>query len=104
MTVRFVAVYETPADPQAFDRHYDQIHIPLGRRLPGLRRYTVGRDATAVRGGVLYHLIAELEWDTIEDLRAAFASPEGRATALDAARLQELTTMRSMIFQMEECI
>jgi uncharacterized protein (TIGR02118 family) len=104
MTVRFVAVYETPADPQAFDRHYDQIHIPLGRRLPGLRRYTVGRDATAVRGGVLYHLIAELEWDTIEDLRVAFASPEGRATALDAARLQELTTMRSMIFQMEECI
>ena len=43
MTVRLLVGYEMPADPEAFDRHYDQVHIPLGRRLPGLRRYTVGR-------------------------------------------------------------
>ena len=104
MAVRFLAVYETPSDPEAFDRHYDQVHVPLGRRLPRLRRYTVGRNATAVRGGVPYHLIAELEWDSMEDLRAAFASPEGRATALDAARLQELAPVRSMIFQLDECL
>jgi uncharacterized protein (TIGR02118 family) len=104
MTVRLLVVYEMPADPEAFDRHYDQVHIPLGRRLPGLRRYTVGRDATAVRGGVPYHLIAELDWDTMEDLRAAFASPEGRATALDAARLQEFAPVRSMIFQTDDCL
>src|SRR5262249_14979097 len=104
MTVRFLAVYETPADPQAFDRHYDEVHVPLGRRLPGLRRYTVGRYATAVRGGKPYHLVAELEWDTMEDLRAAFASPEGHATALDAARLQELAPVRIMIFEIDECV
>ncbi len=103
MTVRFLAVYDTPADPEAFDRHYDQVHVPLGRRLPRLRRYTIGRNATAVRGEVPYHLIAELEWDSMEDLRAAFASPEGRATALDAAHLQELAPVRSMIFQLDEC-
>lgn len=97
MTARFLAMYEMPADPETFDRHYREVHIPLGRRLPGLRRYTVGRDITAVRGAP-YHLIAELEWDTIDDLRAAFASPEGRATAADAARLQELADVRSMIF------
>ena len=34
----------------------------------------------------------------MEDLRAAFASPEGRATAVDAARLQEFAPVRSMIF------
>jgi uncharacterized protein (TIGR02118 family) len=38
MTVRFLALYETPADPEAFDRHYREVRIPLGRRLPGLRR------------------------------------------------------------------
>ena len=57
-----------------------------------------------MRGGVPYHLIAELEWDTMEDLRAAFASPEGRATALDAARLQEFAPVRSMIFQTNDCV
>ncbi len=101
MTARFLALYRTPTDPEAFDRHYHEVHIPLGRRLPGLRRYTVGRDVTAVRGAP-YHLIAQLEWDTIDELRAAFASPEGRATAADAARLQELAAVRSMIIVDEE--
>jgi uncharacterized protein (TIGR02118 family) len=97
MTARFLAVYETPADPAQFDRHYREVHIPLGMRLPGLRRYTVSRDVAAVRGEACY-LVAELEWDTMDDLRAAFASPEGRATAADAARLQELAPVRSMVY------
>jgi hypothetical protein len=50
MTARFLALYETPADPEAFDRHYREIRIPLGCRLPGLRRYAVSRDVAAVRG------------------------------------------------------
>jgi uncharacterized protein (TIGR02118 family) len=37
MTARFLALYKTPPDPEAFDRHYHQTHIPLIRRLPGLR-------------------------------------------------------------------
>ena len=41
MTARFLALYDPPADPEAFDRHYDEIHIPLIRQLPGLRRYSV---------------------------------------------------------------
>jgi uncharacterized protein (TIGR02118 family) len=102
MTVRFLALYETPADPEAFDRHYREVHIPLARRLPGLRRYAVGRDLAAVRGGAPGYMIAELEWDTMEELHAAFASPEGRATAADAARLQELAAVRSMIFTVDE--
>ncbi|WP_206305349.1 EthD family reductase [Actinacidiphila soli] len=104
MTVRFLALYETPADPEAFDRRYREAHIPLGRQLPGLRRYAVGRDVAAVRGGAPYYLVAELEWDTMDELRAAFASPEGRATAADAARLQELTPVRSMIFTVDDSV
>ncbi len=101
MTVRFLVLYETPTDPEAFDRHYREVHIPLGRRLPGLRRYAVGRDVAAVRGAP-YYLVAELEWDSMEELRAAFASPEGRATAADAGRLQEFAALRSMIFTVDD--
>jgi hypothetical protein len=39
---------------------------------------------------------------TMHELRAAFASPEGRATAADAARLQELAPVRSMIFTVDD--
>ena len=101
MTARFLALYETPADPEAFDRHYRQIHIPLLRHLPELRQYTISNDVTALHGAPCY-LIAELEWDTMDELRAAFASPEGRATAADAARLQELAPVRRMIFAAED--
>ena len=100
MTARFLALYDPPADPEAFDRHYDEIHIPLIRQLPGLRRHSVGRDVTALHGSPCY-LIAELEWDTVEELRAAFDSAEGHATAADAARLQELAPVRRMIFTAE---
>lgn len=101
MTARFLALYETPADPQAFDQHYRQVHIPLLRRLRGLRRYSVGQDLTALHG-VPYYLVTELEWDTMDELRAAFASLEGQATAADAARLQELAPVHRMIFTADE--
>lgn len=102
MTVRFLALYETPADPAAFDRHYRDVHIHLANRLPGVRRYTLGWNSTAVRGGNPCYLVAELEWDSMDDLRAAFASAEGRAAAVDAARLEQLAPVRSMIFAVDE--
>ncbi|WP_190159632.1 EthD family reductase [Streptomyces litmocidini] len=104
MTARFVALYETPADSAAFDRRYHDVHLPLARRLPGLRRYTISRDPIAVRGGAPYYLVAELEWDTMDELHAAFASPEGHAAAADAAHLQELAPVRSMILTVGESV
>jgi uncharacterized protein (TIGR02118 family) len=101
MIARFVAVYETPADPSAFDRHYREVHVPLAQRLPGLQRYTLSRDVVALRGEP-YYLVAELDWDSIEELQAAFASAEGAATAADAARLGEMAVLRSMIFTLED--
>jgi uncharacterized protein (TIGR02118 family) len=100
VTARFLAVYETPTDPEAFDRHYREVHIPLLRQLPALRRFSVGRDVTALYGAPFY-LVAELDWDTMEELRAAFATPQGSATAADAARLQELAPVRRMIFSLD---
>jgi uncharacterized protein (TIGR02118 family) len=102
MTARFLVLYEAPADPAAFDRHYREVHLPLAHRLPGLRRYTLGDRPADVRGGQPCYLVAELEWDTMEELRAAFASPEGRACAEDSVRLQDLAPVRSMVFDVAE--
>jgi hypothetical protein len=40
--------------------------------------------------------------DTMDELRATFASPEGQAIAADAARLQELAHVRRMIFTVDD--
>ena len=100
--IRFLVVYETPADPAAFDAHYRDVHIPLAKKLPGLRRYTISRDAAAVRGGDPFYLVAELDWDDMASLQAAFASPEGRATAADVAELAPEGGVRSVVFEVED--
>jgi uncharacterized protein (TIGR02118 family) len=100
--VRFLVVYETPDDADAFDQHYREVHIPLAKKLPGLRRYTVSRDTAPVRGGEPFYLVAELDWDDMDALRAAFASPEGQATARDVAGLAPDGRVRSMIFELQD--
>jgi len=81
---RMVIIYKTPEDVAAFDRHYFEVHVPLAKRLPGLRRYEVSRGpVTTVAGPSGVYLIGTLHFDDMEAMKLAFASPEGRATAAD---------------------
>jgi len=79
-----VVIYKTPKDPAAFDRHYFEIHVPLAKKLPGLRKYEVSRGPIATpAGGPAYHLVAMLHFDDLAAIQRAFASPEGEACARD---------------------
>jgi uncharacterized protein (TIGR02118 family) len=102
--VRFLAVYDKPDDPAAFDRHYREVHIPLAKQLPGVRRYTISRNPAATRDREAYYLIAELDWDDMAALRHAFETPEGRATADDVANLAPENGVRTMVFELEDAL
>lgn len=78
-----LVLYNTPADPAAFDRHYHQIHIPLAQKIPGLRTYSINNGPVQALGGSAPHLIAILTFDSMADASAALASPEGQAAAGD---------------------
>ena len=79
------AMYKRPADPAAFDRYYYATHVPIAKKVPGLRHYEVtSGNVGAVPGGdAPYHLIAVLTFDLLEAIDAALRSPEGQATAAD---------------------
>ncbi|MGI9149624.1 MAG: EthD family reductase [Chloroflexota bacterium] len=79
--IRFLVLYQRPTDVPAFERHYLDVHVPLAKKLPGLRKYAVSRTVTAVRGPKPYYLVAELEWDDMASLQRDFASPIGQATS-----------------------
>ena len=82
-----VVLYKTPKDPAAFDKYYAETHIPLAKKLPGLRKYTVTRGPVATPGGPSnLHLIAILTFDNLAAIGAAFGSPEGKATAADVPK------------------
>jgi uncharacterized protein (TIGR02118 family) len=97
---RLVVLYKTPADARAFDHHYRAIHIPLAKKLPGLRRYEISQGPVMTPAGPAgVHLVATLYFDDMQAIQAAFASPEGQAAAADA---QSLTELEMFIFETQE--
>jgi uncharacterized protein (TIGR02118 family) len=83
MSVKLVVLYTRPADPDAFEEHYRNVHSPLVEAVPGLQRWESGLLATADGGELPYYRITELWFADRAALEQALASAEGRATAAD---------------------
>jgi uncharacterized protein (TIGR02118 family) len=81
---RLVVMYKTPRNASAFDKYYFETHVPIAKRIPGLRKYEVSRGAVATPAGPSsYHLVAILHFDDVAAIQAAFGSTEGKAAVAD---------------------
>ena len=81
---QILVLYPHPPDPEAFDRHYFESHAKLARRIPGLRRLEVSRGTIiSPQGPSPYHLIVQLNFDSLAALDAGLASPESRLASED---------------------
>jgi uncharacterized protein (TIGR02118 family) len=96
--VRLLVLYNPPEDAVAFDKYYNEIHIPLAKQLPGLVRYTISRNLAA---NAQYYLIAELDWADLASAQAALRSPVGAACAADVAKFAT-TGAPSLLFEVAE--
>jgi uncharacterized protein (TIGR02118 family) len=87
---KLFAIYQQPADPAAFDRHYFEKHVPLAKTIPGLRSYEVTRgDVMGMGGKHAVYLVAALEFDSMAAIAEGMASAEGQATAADLANFAQ---------------
>jgi uncharacterized protein (TIGR02118 family) len=83
VAARFIALFNPPDDPAAFDAHYRDVHTPIVRRYPGLRDLRLTRpDGVAGRPSPVY-LMAEAIFDSRADLDAALASDPGIESGRD---------------------
>ena len=81
---RMVVIYQTPKNVEAFDKHYFEIHVPLAKKIPGLRKYEISDGPIATPGGPSdVYLIGTLHFDDLAAIEKAFASPEGQAAGAD---------------------
>ena len=81
---RLLAMYKTPTDPAAFNKHYFEKHVPLAKSIPGVRKYEVSEGpVTAPMGGAGYYLIAILHFDDMAAIQNAFMSAQGQAAVAD---------------------
>ena len=86
---KLIVVYRIPRDPAEFDRYYAQVHTPLAKKIPGLRRFEVTRVTGAPSGASDLYLIAELYFDNAAAREAALASNEGKAAEADLPKFAE---------------
>jgi uncharacterized protein (TIGR02118 family) len=81
---QLIVIYKTPKDATAFDRHYAEVHVPLAKKIPGLRRFETSAGAVSSPSGPSEaHLVVTLTFDSMAAIAAAFASPEGQAAGAD---------------------
>ena len=82
--VRLLVLYGQPIDPAAFDKHYSEVHIPIARRMRGLKKWTVGKvTGTADGQPSPYYYLADLYMESREDFEKLLSSPEGQAAVAD---------------------
>ncbi len=74
-----------------FRQHLTQVHAPLAKRLPGLKKYLQNHPATdPKRNAPGWDAIVELYWDDWATMEAAWASPQGAASDADLPAFADL--------------
>ena len=96
---QMIAIYRTPKDPAAFVQHYFEIHVPLARQLPGLRRFETSRGPViSLYGAGEAYFVATLNFDSLAAISAAYISECGRACAIDRRQLAPHANDVQMLF------
>lgn len=78
-------LYNHPADPEAFEKYYAEIHTPLALKIPNLKSFEVTKFIETPQGKPDFYRVAELGFESAEDMQAAMSSAEGQAAAGDLA-------------------
>jgi uncharacterized protein (TIGR02118 family) len=81
--LKLTILYHHPADVDAFEHHYAQVHVPLVEKIPGLRKTEWTRFLAAPGGAAPYYMMYELYFDSQEAYQAAMASEENAAAGQD---------------------
>lgn len=99
--VKFCVLYQgRPEDPEAFDRYYSSVHVPIIARWPRVRKVVVSR--ARLLNEELY-MIVELFFDGFADVEAALASPERKEAAEDRLKFPRFYgTIRHQVLEVRE--
>lgn len=85
-----LVLYGQPPDADAFEKHYQEKHLPLAAKIPNMKRIDLSRVLGTPDGGQFpYIRTATLYFEDRDSAMAALSSPDGQAAVEDA---QDLAT------------
>ena len=84
---RLLVLYGQPKDPAAFDKYYHEIHIPIAKRMKGLKKWTIGKVQGAPDGNPSpFYYVADLYMESRASFEQLLDSPEGQAAVADVPK------------------
>jgi uncharacterized protein (TIGR02118 family) len=82
--IRVVALHNPPVELSSYDDYYVNVHMPLVRRVPGVRNIRYGKVLRGADGGLPpYFLISDVYFDDEAALERALKSHEMAAAFAD---------------------
>ena len=79
--------------PEEFERHYLEVHVPLVKQLPGLKKYTLSKVRSSKTRKVPFYRMVHLCWEDIEAIRRMTSSPEDSKVASDEGFFLKVTDL-----------
>lgn len=75
--IKLTILHHNPKDPAAFDKYYDQTHLPLAAAVKGLPPMERSKPMPLRPGAPMpYYQMVEFRFDSPEHFRSVMTSPE----------------------------
>ena len=85
---KFVVIYPRPTDIDAFEKVYQEEHVPMAvEKLQGKTRFVATKVVGSPAGAPPFYRIAEIHFPSMEALQACAASAGGQETVAHAVSI-----------------
>lgn len=83
--VKVTILFGRPKDEEAFQKHFNEVHLPAGAKVRGVARIQTGKLATVFSSKVNLDLywVVDLWFESQQDLEMALETPEAQAAIED---------------------
>jgi uncharacterized protein (TIGR02118 family) len=80
---KLLVLYPHPQDERKFRPYYEEVHLPLVEKLPGIKAYRHSFSIAGAAGDSPFYCIFEAEFADAATFGAAMQSAEGAAVRAD---------------------
>lgn len=88
--IKFIGFWSEPNDPDAYERHYAEVHMPLAGKVPGVADIVMTKASGGLGGEPpSFYRAIELSFASQQDLDRAMESQEWQAVLEDAGGMME---------------
>lgn len=93
MVAKLIVLYSDIKDPEKFDEYYRNVHIPMAKKIPGVRKIVVSKVRGVAVGKANYYQVVEVYYDSMESLKKAGESKEAKEARKDGLSLDPNLTI-----------